>query len=68
MVFELYSEIKIAYILNQQLCVIYNNNNGKHIAMTKLVHCIGMRRNGVLKTLISTQQFNSQLLINPKLF
>lgn len=66
MVFELYSEIKIAYILNQQLCVIYNN--GKHIAMTKLVHCIGMRRNGVLKTLISTQQFNSQLLINPKLF
>ena len=37
-VFELYPDIKIAYNLNQQLRSIYNNNNDKHIAMTKLAH------------------------------
>lgn len=38
MLFELYPDIKIAYNLNQQLRSIYNNNNDKHIAMTKLAH------------------------------
>ncbi|MFG4004898.1 transposase [Flavobacterium aquidurense] len=38
MVFELYPDIKQAYNLNQQLRGIYNNNNDKHIAMTKLAH------------------------------
>lgn len=38
MVFELYPDIKQAYNLNQQLRGIYNNNNNKHIAMTKLAH------------------------------
>ena len=36
---ELYPDIKkTAYNLNQQLRGIYNNNNDKHIAMTKLAH------------------------------
>jgi transposase len=38
MIFELYPDIKIAYNLVQQLRGIYNNNNDKHIAMTKLAH------------------------------
>ncbi|AWK04049.1 DDE transposase [Flavobacterium crocinum] len=37
-IFELYPDIKTAYNLNQQLRSIYNNNNDKHIAMTKLAH------------------------------
>ena len=38
MLFELYPDIKTAYNLNQQLRGIYNNNNDKHITMTKLAH------------------------------
>ena len=38
MLFGLYPDIKKAYNLSQQLRVIYNNNNDKHIAMTKLAH------------------------------
>ena len=38
LLFELYPDIKKAYSLNQQLRGIYNNNNDKHIAMTKLAH------------------------------
>jgi hypothetical protein len=36
--FELYPDIKTAYILSQQLRAIYNNNNDKSIAMLKLAH------------------------------
>jgi hypothetical protein len=35
--FELYPDIKTAYILSQQLRA-YNNNNDKSIAMLKLAH------------------------------
>ena len=38
MLFGLYPDIKKAYNLSQQLRGIYNNNNDKHIAMTKLAH------------------------------
>ncbi|WP_438861453.1 ISAon1 family transposase [Flavobacterium adhaerens] len=38
LLFELYPDIKKAYSLNQQLRSIYNNNNDKNIAMTKLAH------------------------------
>jgi hypothetical protein len=38
MLFELYPDIKTAYNLTQQLRGIYNNNNDKHIAMTKLAY------------------------------
>ena len=39
LLFELYPYIKTAYSLSQQLRSIYNNNNNdKHIAMTKLAH------------------------------
>ena len=36
--FGLYPDIKTAFNLSQQLRGIYNNNNDKHIAMTKLAH------------------------------
>lgn len=36
--FALYPDIKKPYNLSQQLRGIYNNNNDKHIAMTKLAH------------------------------
>ena len=36
MLFGLYPDKKKAYNLNQQLRGIYNNNNDKYIAMTKL--------------------------------
>ncbi|CAM3174881.1 Transposase IS204/IS1001/IS1096/IS1165 DDE domain-containing protein [Flavobacterium frigoris] len=38
LLFGLYPDIKKAYGLSQQLRGIYNNNNDKHIAMTKLAH------------------------------
>ena len=38
LLFGLYPDIKKAYSLTQQLRGIYNNNNNKHIAMTKLAH------------------------------
>lgn len=38
LLFELYPDIKKAYGLNQQLRSIYNNNNDKNVAMTKLAH------------------------------
>jgi transposase len=38
LLFELYPDIKTAYILSQQLRAIYNNNNDKNIAMLKLAH------------------------------
>ena len=37
-VFELYPDIKRAYLLSQQLRAIYNNNKDKNIAMLKLAH------------------------------
>ena len=38
LVFELYPDIKRAYVLSQQLRAIYNNNKDKNIAMLKLAH------------------------------
>jgi len=38
LLFELYPDIKRAYGLNQRLRNIYNNNNDKSVAITKLAH------------------------------
>ena len=38
LLFELYPDIKTAYILSHQLRAIYNNNNDKNVAMLKLAH------------------------------
>ena len=36
--FEIYPDLKTAYILSQQLRAIYNSNNDKNVAMLKLAH------------------------------
>jgi transposase len=38
LLFELYPDVKKAYILSQQLRAIYNNNNDKNVTMLKLAH------------------------------
>ncbi|QOG04951.1 transposase [Flavobacterium sp. MDT1-60] len=65
--FELYSDIKTAYNLNQQLRGIYNNNNDKHIAMTKLAHWYrNVEESGFknFNNLLNTITFNYQSILN----
>lgn len=38
LLFEIYPDLKTAYILSQQLRAIYNSNNDKNVAMLKLAH------------------------------
>jgi transposase len=67
MIFELYPDIKIAYNLNQQLRGIYNNNNDKHIAMTKLAHWYRNVEESGFKNfniLLNTITFNYQSILN----
>ncbi len=65
--FELYPDIKTAYNLNQQLRGIYNNQNNKHIAMTKLAHWyrnVEESRFKNFNTLLNTITFNYQSILN----
>jgi transposase len=67
LIFELYPDIKTAYNLNQQLRAIYNNNNDKHIAMTKLAHWYRNVEESGFKSfniLINTITFNYQSILN----
>lgn len=67
MIFDLYPDIKTAYNLNQQLRGIYNNNNDKHTAMTKLAHWyrnveeVGFKNFNIL---LNTITFNYQSILN----
>ncbi|MDQ5955983.1 MAG: transposase [Chlamydiota bacterium] len=67
MIFDLYPEVKTAYNLNQQLRGIYNNNNDKHIAMTKLAHWYrNVEESGVknFNILLNTITVNYQSILN----
>lgn len=67
MIFELYPDIKTAYHLNQQLRGIYNNNNDKHIAMTKLAHWYRNVEESGFKNfniLLNTITLNYQSILN----
>lgn len=66
-VFELYPDIKQAYNLSQQLRGIYNNNNDKNIAMTKLAHWYKNVEESGFKNfniLLNTITFNYQSILN----
>jgi transposase len=65
--FGLYPDIKTAYNINQQLRGIYNNNNDKHIAMTKLAHWYRSVEESGFKNfniLLNTITFNYQSILN----
>jgi transposase len=67
MLFGLYPDIKTAYNLSQQLRGIYNNNNDKHIAMTKLAHWYRNVEESGFKNfniLLNTITFNYQSILN----
>jgi transposase len=67
MLFGLYPDIKTAYNLNQQLRGIYNSNNDKHIAMTKLAHWYRNIEESGFKNfniLLNTITFNYQSILN----
>jgi transposase len=67
MLFELYPDIKTAYNLVQQLRGIYNNNNNKHIAMTKLAHWYRNVEESGFKNfniILNTITFNYQSILN----
>lgn len=67
MTFELYPDIKTAYNLNQQLRGIYNKNNDKHIAMTKLAHWYRNVEESGFKNfniLLNTITFNYKSILN----
>jgi transposase len=67
MIFGLYPDIKTAYNLVQQLRGIYNNNNDKHIAMTKLAHWYRNVEESGFKNfniLLNTITFNYQSILN----
>lgn len=67
MLFELYPDIKTAYNINQQLRGIYNNNNDKHIAMTKLAHWYrNVEQSGFknFNILLNTITINYQSILN----
>ncbi|MBF4473833.1 transposase, partial [Flavobacterium sp. HJJ] len=63
LLFELYPDIKKAYGLSQQLRGIYNNNNDKHVAMTKLAHWYrnveesGFKNFNILLNTVTIRQF-----------
>ena len=65
--FGLYPDIKTAYYLSQQLRGIYNNNNDKHIAMTKLAHWYRNVEESGFKNfniLLNTITFNYRSILN----
>lgn len=65
--FKLYPDIKTAYNLNQQLRGIYNSNNDKHIAMTKLAHWYrNVEQSGFknFNILLNTISINYQSILN----
>jgi transposase len=65
--FGLYPDIKTAYNLIQQLRGIYNNNNDKLIAMTKLAHWYRNVEESGFKNfniLLNTITFNYQSILN----
>lgn len=67
LLFELYPDLKKAYNLSQQLRGIYNNNNDKHIAMTKLAHWYRNVEESGFKNfniLLNTISFNYQSILN----
>jgi transposase len=67
MIFSLYPDIKTAYNLNQELRGIYNNNNDKHIAMTKLAHWYRNVEESGFKNfniLLNTITLNYQSILN----
>lgn len=67
MLFGLYPDIKAAYNLVQQLRGIYNNNNDKHVAMTKLAHWYRNVEESGFKNfniLLNTITFNYQSILN----
>lgn len=67
LLFELYPDLKKAYNLCQQLRGIYNNNNNKHIAMTKLAHWYrNVEASGFknFNILLNSITFNYQSILN----
>ncbi|WP_245745011.1 ISAon1 family transposase [Flavobacterium frigoris] len=67
MLFGSYPDIKKAYGLSQQLRGIYNNNNDKHVAMTKLAHWHRNVEESGFKnynTLLNTVTLNYQSILN----
>ena len=67
LLFKLYPDIKKAYSLSQQLRGIYNNNNDKHIAMTKLAHWYRNVEESGFKNfniLLNSITFNYQSILN----
>jgi len=67
LLFELYPDLKKAYNLCQQLRGIYNNNNDKHIAMTKLAHWYRNVEESGFKNfniLLNSITFNYQSILN----
>lgn len=67
MLFGLYPDIKTAYYLSQQLRGIYNNNNDKQVAMTKLAHWYRNVEESGFKNfniLLNTITFNYQSILN----
>ena len=67
LLFGLYPDIKTAYYLSQQLRGIYNNNNDKHIAMTKLAHWYRNVEESGFKNfniLLNTITFNYRSILN----
>ena len=67
LLFGLYPDIKTAYYLSQQLRGIYNNNNDKHIVMTKLAHWYRNVEESGFKNfniLLNTITFNYRSILN----
>jgi transposase len=67
LLFGLYPDIKTAYILIQQLRAIYNNQNDKHFAMTKLAHWYRNVEESGFKNfniLLNTITLNYQSILN----
>ncbi|WP_281638442.1 transposase [Flavobacterium marginilacus] len=67
LLFGLYPDIKKAYGLSQQLRGIYNNNNDKHVAMTKLAHWYRNVEESGFKNfniLLNTVTLNYQSILN----
>ncbi len=67
LLFELYPDIKKAYGLSQQLRGVYNNNNDKHVAMTKLAHWYRNVEESGFKNfniLLNTVTLNYQSILN----
>ena len=53
LLFGLYYETSTACHLFRQLRSVYNSNNGKNVAMLKLIHWCGKQKNPDLRTLTS---------------